>query len=456
MAKKQNDKKHIAFQFKGNAGESLPEEETIDLFDEESEESSSDRPVTVVTEDKPDGDTSAEDSPAEEMARMFDRYGRNISKKRRKKNRYGKRKNIPAAGPRIVMNETIASREQQAAQERSRQRAANREAKERYERELQKRERETQRIRFLKTLGFGLAALGILVFAAWFSTRITEVKVNAVEGYTADELIQKSGIEYGRCIVFQSLDAAKANLETDAYLQATVRYSFPSTVAINIVRRTEAACVRWGPQNEYLAIIDASGIVLNADAETTSGLIVAEGLSITTATEGKMLGETTDLKVNGLVRILSKLYELNLISKSPRLARIDMSELMSISIATEGANYSIEVGDTSNLDTKFMLLQKHWDEIMTRAAEYIMNGYSTATIYLYSKGGVSISPYEPGYNAAMENVLNYTLPNGGTGTNEATPPPSGMGENTPDPNQGGATATPGPTEMPHQGGAFTG
>ena len=457
MAKKQNDKEHIAFHFKGNAGESLPEEETIDLFDEESEEPSSDRPVTVVTADKPDGEaTASEDSPAEEMARMFDRYGRNISKKRRKKNRYGKRKNVPTAAPRIVMNETIASREQQAAQERSRQRAARREAKERYERELRKREREAQRIRFLKTTAFGLVALGILVFAAWFSTRITEIKVNAVEGYTTDELITKSGVEYGRCIVFQNLDAAKANLESDAYLKADVRYSFPSTVTINIVRRTAAACVRWGPQNKYLAIIDASGIVLNADAESTGGLIVAEGLSITTATEGKMLGETTDLKVNGLVRILSKLYELNLINKSPRLSRIDMSELMSISISTEGANYSIEVGDTSNLDTKFMLLQKHWDEIMTRAAEYIMNGYSTATIYLYSKGGVSISPYEPGYNAAMENVLNYTLPTGGTGTGEATTPPSGTGESTPDPNQSGATATPGPTQMPHQNGAFTG
>ena len=147
--------------------------------------------------------------------------------------------------------------------------------------------------------------------------------------------------------------------------------------------------------------------------------------------------------------------ELNLTAKTPRISTIDMSELMNIAMRTEGANYSIQVGDTSNLDTKFILLQRHWDEIMTRAAEYVANGASTATIYLYSKGGVSISPYAPGYSAAAEQVLSYTLP---------TDDPNAPANATPDPNQGAApytpepetTQQPGPTPMPHQGGAFTG
>ena len=446
MAKKRNDKENITFRFDEFAGESVSDEESIDLFEGETEESEK-RPVTVVCEDRPAG---AEQDPAAEMARMFDRYGRNISKKRKKKNRYGKRKNIPTAQPHVVMNETIASRELQAAQERARERAARREAKERHERALQARERKAQRIRFWKTIAFGVIALGILLFSAWFTTRVTEIKVNAVQGYTADELIAKSGLRYNVCILFQNLSDAKAKLESDAYLQADVRYSFPSTVTINIVRRTAACCVRWGPQNEFLAIIDANGVVLNSDAESTEGLIIAEGLSITTATEGKMLGDSTDLQVIGLVRILSKISELGLSGRSPRLSKIDMSEMMSISIETEGVNYSIEVGDTSNLDTKFLLLQRHWDEIMSRASDYVANGASTVTIYLYSKGGVAISPYARGYNAAMENVLNYTLPT-------ADPNAGQQPAETPDPNvPESPTPTPGPTQMPHQGGAFTG
>lgn len=163
-----------------------------------------------------------------------------------------------------------------------------------------------------------------------------------------------------------------------------------------------------------------------------------------------MLGESTDLQVNGLIRILSKLVELDLMNRSPRLSRIDMNELMSISISTEGANYSIEVGDTSNLDTKLMLLQRHWNEIMDSAAQYIANGYSTATIYLYSKGGISISPYAPGYNSAMQVIPDYTLPSDDPNT---TPQPV----TTPDPNATApATSTPEPTVMPHQNGEFTG
>ena len=449
MAKKRDDKEQISFRFDPNAGQSVPEDEpVIDLFDGESDAGEApDRPTVVETgTDKPD-------DPAEEMARMFDRYGRNISKKRKKKNRYGKRKNISPVAPRSVMNETIASREYEAAKERSRQRAARREAKERREREQRQQQRRAQRERLLKTLAFGLGALAILLFAAWFTTRISEIKVNPVEGYTAAELVTKSGLKTGRSIVFQNLDDAKANIEQDAYLQASVRYSFPSTITVNVVRRNAAACVRWGPQNEYLAIIDPNGVVLEADAETTQGLIVAEGLSITTAQEGKTLGEVTDLQVNGLVHILSKLVELDLLNRSPRLARIDMKELMSISISTEGANYTIEVGDTSNLDTKLILLQRHWSEIMDRAAQYIANGYSTATIYLYSKGGISISPYEPGYNSAMQIVPDFTLPS--DNPNETPEPVSPV--DTPDPNEPApATATPAPTVMSHQGGEFTG
>ena len=245
------------------------------------------------------------------------------------------------------------------------------------------------------------------------------------------------GLKTGRSIVFQDLSEAKNKIEQDAYLRANLKYSFPSKITIALEKRVPAACVRWGPQNEYIAIIDSSGIVLNAEAETTGGLIVAEGMSVTTAQNGKALGELTDIQVASLIRILSKLEELDLLKKSPRLTRIDMSELMSISMSMEGTNYQIEVGDTSNLDTKLILLQKHWSEVMDKALQYTEKGSSTVTIYLYSKGGISISPFEPGYYTQMENVTNYSLPSSNA---EETPSPQ-----TPDPD---APATETPTPAP--------
>ena len=92
-----------------------------------------------------------------------------------------------------------------------------------------------------------------------------------------------------------------------------------------------------------------------------------------------------------------------------------------------------------------MLLQKHWDEIMAKASDYIRNGSTTATIYLYSKGGVSVSPYEPGY------VINEP---GDTFAPDV--PTSYAPVETPDPNVTEEPTTPGVTPMPHQDLPFTG
>ena len=472
MAKKRDDKERVEILF-DNEEEVDPE---IDLFADIDDEpdawseraSAVDRPAKKASSaDKPAapqktpsvmGDPLTDPEAAEQLARetelAFDRYGKRLDK--RKKTRYGRRKNAPKATTRLVENETIAMREYEAAKARSRQRAARREAREAQERQIRIQQRRAWLKSSLTTAGIGIGSILILAIMGWYATRIRTITVPTVpSGYTVQGIIESSGLAYGRSIVFTDLEDAKERIETDAYLHADVRYTFPSTVTIALQHRTAAACVRWGPQNEYLAIIDSKGTILNAEAETTGGLIVVEGLSVTTAQNGRSIGSGSDMQFAGLTRILQKLEELNLLSRSPRLSRIDMSELMGISIATEGANYSIEVGDPSNLDTKLMLLQKHWDEIMDCAARYIRNGYQTATIYLYSKGGVAVSPYEPGYNAAMENVLSYTLPTG-----DATAPPS----DPTDPNQTpGApedepisTPPPSATPMPNQNDPFTG
>ena len=168
-------------------------------------------------------------------------------------------------------------------------------------------------------------------------------------------------------------------------------------------------------------------------------------MNISNASNGTRIGDATDTRVAALIRILTKFKELGLLSRTPRISRIDMTELMQIRVYTEGTSYTIEVGDPSNLDTKLMLLQKHWDEIMNKAADYIKTGHTTATIYLYSKGGVSISPYESGYTYEIP-VTTYTPD---TPRPDATPQ-GGAPQETP------APETPSTTQMPHQSDPFTG
>lgn len=452
MAKKKHaDEDQIVIRF-DHEDEEL-DEPVIDLFAEDEEIqkpfsksvekafSKKDIPLDEVKEEESKKDE-------EEVRLSFDRYGRRVPHK--KKNQYGKRKNAPKATTKVIQNDTIAHREYAAAQERSKQRAARRAEKEAHEKKIRERERKERRRSLLKSAAMTAGVILILAAMTWYTTRLKTIDIKILpEGYTTSDIIEASGLKIGQSIIFQSLSDAKARIEQDAYLRADLHYSFPSTVTVTLDKRVPAACVRWGPQNEYLAIIDSAGVVLNSEAETTGGLIVAEGMSVTTAQNGKTLGDVTDLQVASLVRILSLLEELDLLSRTPRLNRIDMSELMSISISTEGANYNIEVGDTTNLETKLILLQKHWSEAMDLAGRYIANGSTTATIYLYSKGGISVSPYEPGYYTSMEMVTDYSLPSDNpVATPEtATPDPDAPATETP---------TPAPTPIPHQDGAFTG
>ena len=376
----------------------------------------------------------------------FDRYGRRIGKKNE---RYGKRKNAPKATTTVVEHDTEAKREYDEARARAEQRAQKRAREAEKQAALKRAERSRQRKRSLSTLLFGLAALIGLAALTWFVTRVTTIRVADVpSGYTEEDIIALSKLKRGRSILFQSTKQAEQAIRTDPYLEATVNYAFPSTVRIAVTKRTEAACVRWGPQNEYLAIIDERGTVLNATAESANNLLIAEGLSISNAVGGARLGDATDSQAAALIRVLTKLKEMGLLNRTPRISRIDMTELMQIRIYLEGTSYTIELGDDSNLDTKLMLLQKHWDEILSKASEYIRNGYTTATIYLYSKGGVSISPYEPGYTIS-EPVMSYA---------PDAPATPNAGEQTAPPEDGSTTEPTAPTvtPMPHQNDPFTG
>ena len=453
MAKKKqpSERERNGFLFDENAG---TDEDLMHLFGGDAEEPDGETETEDVSETGSKPDPASEDMPLDDgedkipssvsSAFRFDRYGRRIDKK---KNRYGKRKNAPKATTTVVEHDTESKREYNEARARAEERAKKRAREEAKQRALKKAEKAKQRRRGLSTAVFGVLAVALLLAMVWFVTRLSTVRVaNVPDGYTEQQIVESSKLRKGKSMLFQSTAAAKKAIETDPYLEATVQYSFPSTVRIAVTKRAEAACVRWGPQNEYLAIIDEKGIVLNEAAESAGSLLIAEGMSISSAANGTRLGDATDTRVAALIRILTKFKELGLLSRSPRISRIDMTELMQIHIYTEGTSYTIELGDPSNLDTKLMLLQKHWDEIMAKAADYIKNGHTTATIYLYAKGGVSISPYEPGYSYEIP-VTTY-IPD--TPRPQETP----QGGNTPD--EPTAPPTPSVTPMPHQSDPFTG
>ena len=458
MAKKKKRSERASFLFDEDAGR---DRNTIDLFGPDDEPSPDEPdPAYAAPAEEPETDEPAKpktaDKPADTPKFRFDRYGRRIGKHGA---RYGKRKNAPKATTTVVEHETVAKREYDEARARSEARAKKRAREEEKNAAIRKTERKKRRKRSITTMLLGIAAFMGLVLLTLFVTRLSKVHiVNVPSGYTEERIIELSGLSgkletkklSSSALFISTRNVEQTIKDADPYLDATVRYVFPSTINITVSKRSEAACVLWGPQNEYLAIIDENGTVLNDRAESSNGLLIAEGMNVSSANKGARLGDSSDIQVTALIRILTKLKEYDLLEREPRINRIDMTELMQIRMYMEGRPYTIEVGEWSNLDTKLLRLKKGWTQIMEHASDFIRSGYSTVTIYLYLRDGVDVSPLEAGSVRPTPEPPNVATPSPGTG--EETPPPGEPTDNPDDEPQD----QPEVTSMPHQDDPFTG
>ena len=380
----------------------------------------------------------------------FDRYGRRTGKvprKKRSRERYGKRKNAKKATTTLLLNETEVRREQEEAQKRASERDKLREKQRRLEAEQRKVRRKVEMKKRLSAM-LVLMGLGVLlILAAYFTFLVRNIDVVGVSTrYSKEELIAASGLKTQTHILLQDLDKAQETLRKDPYLNVTVKYVFPNRIRITIEERGRAGAVAWGPNKEYIAVIDKAGIVLESDASSYADLPLVQGLIITGANKGARIGDPADEQVQSMLDVLSTLEELGLADK---IKTVDLTETMGISLYTpEG--YRIEVGDTSDLLTKLSRLKKNYDDIMKRANQYIGQGADSVTVYLYSKNGVVISPHEVGYVAASpspDSTMQVPVQN-----NPDEPVTTPAPNNPAEPN-----ATPSPdTPPPFNQGGFTG
>ena len=380
----------------------------------------------------------------------FDRFGRRTGKvprKKRPKERYGKRKHAKKATTTLLLNETEVLREREEARKRASERDKLRQKQRRLEMEQRRAQRRVERKKRLYAILVLLGLFVLLLLAGYFTFLIRSIDVvGTLTQYTKEELITASGLKLQKHILLQDLDEAQEKLRRDPYLNATVKYVFPNRIRITLEERGRAGAVAWGPNKEYIAIIDRAGIVLESDASSYTGLPLVQGLIITGANRGGRIGDPADEQVQSMLDVLSTLEELGL---SDKIKTVDLTETMGISLYTpEG--YRIEVGDTSDLFTKLNRLRKNYTAIMDKATQYIGRGADSVTIYLYSKNGVVISPHEVGYVAASPspNATMFVPAQRNPDEPSVTPAPN----NTPDPD-----ATPGPdTPPPFNQGGFTG
>ena len=263
--------------------------------------------------------TGDEPGPDRRETFTFDRFGRRqgkVPRKKRPKERYGKRKHAKKATTTLLLNETEVRREREEAQKRAQERDKLREKQRKMEAEQRRARRKVEAKKRLSAL-LVLLGLGVLaLLAGYFTFLIQSIDVvGYTTRYTQEELITASGLKRQRHILQQDLDQARENLEKDPYLNTTVKYVFPNRIRITVEERNRAGAVAWGPNKEYIAVIDREGVVLESDASSYAGLPLVQGLIITGANPGTRVGDPADEQVQSMLDVLSTLEELGLADK---------------------------------------------------------------------------------------------------------------------------------------------
>jgi len=281
---------------------------------------------------------------------------------------------------RIHINETEESIRMAEAQKKARAREAARKHEEYVERQIRKKKNGQMLRKLFGNLAFVLALLAAVGVALYYGFLLSDIVVMGNDKYSADYIVELSGLKLGTHMLFCDLDQAEANISEDPNIQVeSVTYIFPARVRIIVSERKAVAGIVGLDNN---VIIDKNGYVLDMSGGTDlSGLIQVTGVSMTGFQLGQRLGEDNDFATATLVQLISVLEQYSLTGS---IKSIDLTTPLAITmIASNGLK--IHVGQTTDLDTKMSVLAR-------LLPEFVSKNVTTGVLYLSAKGGTVYSP----------------------------------------------------------------
>ena len=176
-----------------------------------------------------------------------------------------------------------------------------------------KRRRRRRRHPFLAFLIFVLLVAGIIIALRSSLFAITDIQVVGNRYYTPSQIIELSGIESGKNLIFElkPREARNRLLESPYIRVATVDRVPFSTVRITVEERVEYAAAAF--EGRYV-IIDREGTVLRVTDEEPE-ITVMEGIEIKQMEEGKPIRAAQTYLLSETLRLLSATDELDMYFK---------------------------------------------------------------------------------------------------------------------------------------------
>ena len=193
-----------------------------------------------------------------------------------------------------------------------------------------------------------------LVFGMSVFFRVSGIEVEGNERYTAEEIIEASGIEQGDNLFFINRFSAISRIFSKLpYVEkAVINRSLPNKLVIVVNESHAIACVT--AEDGTWAIDRNCKLLSKASGDDLRGLIRVEGLVPIAPEAGQIIapGEAESPKVSYLAAIL---YQIDTLDLRGNISYIDISGISNPSFDYLG-RFTVKLGSNENVEYKFQCL----------------------------------------------------------------------------------------------------
>ena len=223
-----------------------------------------------------------------------------------------------------------------------------------------------------------LLIAGLLV-GGYFLTKVKNITVAGNSRYTAETIINRSGLYTGRNILVYDLGEAKKRIEEDPYLICTgIKRVFPSGLEIGVKERREYGAVAMTGGN--YCVIDDTGYVLSVGKrESLDGLIPIYGLSSMGFSVGTRIDmDKSKLRPYTVMEMITALGE-----NSYKIREIDISNASNVKLVTTDG-VTVYLGDSVDIPSKIQRMFRALAKVDPAKASY-------AIVYVNTSGTTDLS-----------------------------------------------------------------
>jgi cell division protein FtsQ len=223
-----------------------------------------------------------------------------------------------------------------------------------------KRSRQRRSGALFKVLAVLITAVAILLAMSVFF-KISRIDVAGAESYSAEEIIEASGIEVGENLFFVDRFGAASRIFVELpYIDSvTVTRQLPNHILITVSESKAAACVTY---DGGLYAVNHNGKVISAvDESEAEGLIRVTGIEVAEPKPGAQLeADKADAgKLETLVALMQEMFGRSMLSD---VQDIDLSDATNPAF-TYLDRFTVRVGANENIGYKLGMLMSAVEQL---------------------------------------------------------------------------------------------